>query len=83
MTFPAYHSKMKDFIILSQLASGKAFAAICETTNAKMTKVSDLNTGFTKGKTAGTQTMKSIFKEKMTAADWAFAYGVHSALNQN
>ena len=44
LTFPALHSKMKDYIVLSHLAKGgKTFSAIGELTATKVAKIEELS----------------------------------------
>ena len=58
---------------------------ICELANAKDIKVIELDTHFKRGqKAAQTQksTIRSCYKDKMSAADWAFTYGLHTVYNK-
>lgn len=84
LTFPAFHTKMKDHIIISSIAKGKSITGTSDFACAKVAKVEELNTHLLKGKAAASnnsKTMRSCHKDKMTGNDWAFTYGVHTVLN--
>lgn len=86
LTFPAFHAKMKDYIVLSLLAKGgKSMSAISEITAAKVPKIEELDINMKKGQQAAKANakaaMKSCMQEKMTAKDWAYTYGMHTVLN--
>ena len=53
LTFPALHAKMKDYIVLAQLAAGSSITATSELTASKVPKVEELSTHFNKGREAG------------------------------
>jgi len=43
LVYPEFHSKMKDFIILSMIARGTPAATIALRANCKISKIEELN----------------------------------------
>lgn len=86
LTFPAFHAKMKDYIIMSSLAKGNSITSTCELAAAKVAKVEDIHLHFKKGQEAAktnTGGMRKCHKDKMTGNDWAYTYGMHTVLNKH
>ena len=82
LTYPALTGKMKDLIILSLIRQNISDEEIKRITAAQTKKVEDLKKWFLKGQQSLTKnTMLSVYKDEMKSADWAFAYGVHTRLN--
>ena len=79
LVFPEFHSKMKDFIILSMIDKGIAASSIAQRANCKIGKIEELRQDFNKDKKADT-TLTKLHKENMKAADWAEAYGLSKKL---
>ena len=84
LTFPAFHAKMKDYIVLSCLAKGKSISATSQLTATKVAKVEELDANLKRGQAEASKPsnkgMLSCHKDKMTAIDWAFTYGMHTVL---
>lgn len=70
LSHPEFHSKMKDFILLSMISKGATTTSICARANCKIQKVEDLRIDFDKGLKMSS-TMEKEHKENMKAADWA------------
>ena len=49
LTFPAFHAKMKDYIVLSCLAKGKSISATSQLTATKVAKVEELDANLKRG----------------------------------
>jgi hypothetical protein len=70
LSYPEFHSKMKDFIILSMIDKGVPASSITQRANCKIAKVEELRKDFEKLQKADT-TLAKLHNENMKASDWA------------
>ena len=85
MTYPKWTQKMKDFVILSLIRQEVGVEEIERVTGAKGQKIEEMRnmyeTGWYMNEVEPKITMIDAHKDKMKAADWAMAYGLHSKIN--
>ena len=90
ITFPALHTKMREYIILSMIRDRKSKYEICVIAGARLGRIEELEEAFLEGKRIGQKGRLTILQfhnermikrdSKMKACDWARVYGMHQAL---
>jgi|688.fasta_scaffold2264212_1 hypothetical protein len=80
LIYPEFHSKMKDFIILSLVKQGLSDSQISLKAAAKVAKVGEMRKSYDQGCKLTDKTLKEMHKDSMTADDWGLVYGMHQVI---